>query len=124
VWSHEGVVPNAVALARQLLKSFLDPFMRPVRAVRDLVTAYPDLALAVLAALLVTAVLTIRGSRLAAVALILISLVWLVVNRPFEGPTLVALSWSHGITAADLVSFAGLLIAAWRLGAAAVTLLR
>jgi hypothetical protein len=39
-----------------------------------------------------------------------------VFNSPFEGPTLVVISWSHGITVADLLAFVGLGISAWRLG--------
>jgi hypothetical protein len=72
----------------------------------------------VLALLLVAAVSAVRGNRLAALALVPLSLAWLLFNGPFEGPTLVVLSWSHGITAADLISVAGLGIAGWRLGAA------
>lgn len=118
------MVPDVVPVIRQLLKSVLEPFARPIQATRDLVTAHPKLALAVLAALILTAAATIRGSRTAALALIPVSLAWLVLNGPFEGPTLVVLSWSHGITASDLLSFAGLGIAAWRLVPVALTLLR
>jgi hypothetical protein len=68
-------------------------------------------------------VVAIRGSRVAALLLIPAAIGWLVINRPFEGPTLLTLSWNHGITAADLFSVAALAIAGWRLVQAAASAL-
>jgi hypothetical protein len=113
-----------VSLLRRLLKALLEPVTRPVALARDLVTAHPVLVLAFLVAMAAVVVATIRGSRLAALGLIPMSLVWLVINRPVEGPTLLVLSWSHGITVADLLSVAGLGLAGWRLTLAAVAVLR
>ena len=42
------------------------------------------------------------------------SVLWLVVNAPMEGPVLVTFSAAHGITGADLAGFAGLALAAGR----------
>src|SRR3954470_12477833 len=105
-------------LARRLVKALLAPFFRPLHDVRELAVMAPGLGLLVLALLLAAAVVTLRGSRLAALALVPLSIAWLVVNSPFEGPTLLVLSYSHGITTADLLSLAGLMIASWRLGQA------
>ena len=118
------MIADVTTFMRRLVKSALEPLGRPVAAGRDLVNAHPKLALILLALLVVTAVAALRGSRVAALALIPLSLAWLAFNTPFEGPTLVVLSWSHGITASDLVSVAGLGIAAWRLGGVAVAVLR
>jgi hypothetical protein len=109
-----------VALARHAAKALLTPFAGPVHVLRGLVAETPALALVVLVVLLGTAVAAIGGSRLAAFALVPLSGAWLLFNTPFEGPTLVTLSWSHGITAADLISVACLAIAGWRLTQAAV----
>jgi hypothetical protein len=37
--------------------------------------------------------------------------IWILVNQPVEGPVLVVLSANHGITVADLLSIAFLMIA-------------
>ena len=118
------MIANVMTLLRSIAKGLLEPLTRPVQLVRDLVTAHPKLALAVLLMLIVVGVAAVGGSRVAAFMLIPLSLLWIVVNRPYEGPTLVVLSWSHGITASDLLAVAGLGIAAWRLGQAAVAVLR
>ncbi len=97
------------------LKVLLAPFVWPLQKLRHEANASPALAFVILVALLACAVRTVRGDRLAAVGLASLSLVWLLFNGPFEGPTLLVLSWSHGITAADLISVLGLLISAWRL---------
>jgi hypothetical protein len=115
---------STMGFVRQVAKALLEPFARPVQVLRAAVSAAPGLALLLLAVLVVTMVMAARGSRLAALALIPLALAWLVVNTPFEGPTLVVLSWSHGITVADLVSVAALAISAWRLAEAAVGALR
>jgi len=87
----------------------------PIQKLRHEVYRAPGLVLILLALLIFCAVRTIRGDRLAAMALIPLSLGWLLFNGPFEGPTLVVLSWSHGITGSDLFSLIGLGLAAWRL---------
>jgi hypothetical protein len=118
------MIPQLMDVARRTAKALLEPLSRPVHQLRDLATVAPGLALLVLAVLLVTAVMAIRGSRLAALALIPLALVWLVVNNPFEGPTLMVLSWSHGVTASDLISVVALGISGWRLTQAVVAPLR
>ena len=118
------MLPELMATARRLTKALIEPFARPVHHLREVAVASPGVALLVLVVLVVTAVTAIRGSRLAALALVPLSLAWLVVNAAFEGPTLVALSWSHGVTAADLISLACLAVAGWRLGHAVVVTLR
>lgn len=87
----------------------------PIQKLRHEVYRAPGLVLILLAVLIFCAIRTIRGDRLAAMALIPLSLGWLLFNGPFEGPTLVVLSWSHGITGSDLFSLIGLGLAAWRL---------
>jgi hypothetical protein len=48
----------------------------------------------------------------AAPVLILLSVLWLVLQMPFEGPVLVTLvRYRHGIVASDLVAVVGLLLA-------------
>jgi len=118
------MVIELVGLGRRLTKALLTPFSRPAHQARDIVNAAPGLALLLLALLVATAVLAVRGNRLAALGLVPLSLAWLLLNGPFEGPTLVTLSWSHGITAADLLAVAGLAIAGWRLTGAVVAPLR
>jgi hypothetical protein len=65
-----------------------------------------------LAALLVAAMLSGRFGRPAAAALGMLSVAWLFVNKPMEGPLLVPVSSTHGLVAADLVGITGLLLAA------------
>ena len=63
-------------------------------------------------------VLAAAGRRLGwwgAVSLAGVSLLWLLLNAPMEGAVLVHFTDAHGLTAADLAGFAGLLIAGWRL---------
>jgi len=54
-----------------------------------------------------------RGAvrRAAAWALLPVSAAWVVFNGPFEGPVLVTLSRSHGITVSDLLAVVGVLVA-------------
>ena len=47
-----------------------------------------------------------------AVMLVVAAIVWLRVNGPFEGPVLLRLTYSHGVTLADLASVAACLLAA------------
>jgi len=37
-------------------------------------------------------------------AVVPLALAWLVVNGPMEGPTLLPVTWNHGVTLADLLS--------------------
>jgi hypothetical protein len=66
----------------------------------------------VLGALVLAAVLAGRFGRPAAVLLGLVSVLWILVNHPMEGGTLVPLSHGHGFTAADLGGLAGMVLAA------------
>jgi hypothetical protein len=68
----------------------------------------------VLAGLVLTAGLSGRFGMAGAVALAGMSVLWLVVNGPMEGPTLVVLTRGHGITGGDLAGLAGLGLAAYR----------
>ena len=52
-----------------------------------------------------------RRSRAAIVALLLLSFVWLTVDGDFEGPRLLELTKSNGVTLADLVGVAGIVAA-------------
>jgi hypothetical protein len=66
------------------------------------------LAALVLAALVLAAGLSSSFGIGGALALAAISVLWLVVNGPMEGPILVGLSATHGITGGDLAGIAGL----------------
>ena len=70
----------------------------------------------VLAALVVSASLAGRTGRPGAVGLALVSVLWLLVDKSMEGPTLWRVSSTHGLVAADLAGLAGLVVAtlAWR----------
>lgn len=46
-------------------------------------------------------------------ALVLLGVVWILVNGPVEGPTLLVLGGGHGLTTADLLSVAAFTAAAW-----------
>lgn len=46
------------------------------------------------------------------VVLVVGAVVWLRINKPVEGPTLFELSQNHGVTAADMLSVAMVLLAA------------
>ena len=76
-----------------------------------LAAAVAALALAALvAAAGLSSTCRVRG----VVALVLISLVWLVVNKPMEGALILKVSRGHGLTGADLAGFVGLALAAYR----------
>src|SRR3954453_14987155 len=62
----------------------------------------------VLAALVLAAGLTGRYGMTGAVTLAAISLAWLVVNGPMEGPVLLVVTRGHGLTGGDLAGLAGL----------------
>jgi hypothetical protein len=68
----------------------------------------------VLACLVLTAGLSGRRALLGAVALAGMSILWLLVNKPMEGPILVVITDGRGITGGDLAGLAGLLVAAFR----------
>jgi hypothetical protein len=52
-----------------------------------------------------------RRRRVTAAVLGVFAVVWVFVNEPVEGPTLLVLSRTHGITAADLLSVAAVIVA-------------
>ena len=56
-----------------------------------------------------------RRERIGAIILLLISLAWLTVDKPWEIAVLVRLSHSHGLTVSDLVGLAGLARGTWLL---------
>jgi len=114
------VVTDVALLVRRVLKALVGPAVRPVQVAREMVAAHPKVALVVLFALVVVAVAALRGNRVAALALIPLSLAWLVLNQPFEGPTLLVLTSSHGVTLSDLIAVGGLGIAGWQLASAAL----
>lgn len=114
------MVASLLSVVRRAAHFVLAPFIWPLQKLRDQVNAFPVLAVAILVALLLCAVKALRGDRLAAVGLAALSLMWVLFNGPLEGPTLLVLSWSHGLTAADLISVVGLMIAAWRLAPALI----
>jgi hypothetical protein len=68
----------------------------------------------VLVALVVLAAVSERTGLWGVMALAAVSVAWLLVNGPAEGPVLWAVSEDHGLTATDLAGLAGLGIAAWR----------
>lgn len=50
--------------------------------------------------------------RMLAGVLVVLGVVWLLVNGPLEGPTLVTFDVKHGLTVADLLSLAAFALAA------------
>jgi hypothetical protein len=70
------------------------------------------LAVPLLILMIGTAVPAWLGDRPAAVVLGLEGVVWLIVDKWFEGPTLVRVSENHGLVLADLVGFAAIVGAA------------
>jgi hypothetical protein len=73
------------------------------------------LAALVLAGLVLAAGLSGRSGLAGTGALAALSVAWLLVNGPMEGPVLVSFTSDHGITGGDLAGFAGLVLAASRL---------
>jgi hypothetical protein len=114
------MVAESVEIVRQLVKAILEPFVWPVQRLRGVVASEPAFALLLLLALLFCVVRAVRGDRLAAVVLVPLSFAWVLFNGPIEGPTLFVVSWSHGITASDLIAVAGLAVAVWRLAGPAL----
>ena len=76
-----------------------------------LMLARPSVAGATLVLFVVTASLAVYFGRVGAVLLAGVSLSWLMVNAPMEGRTLFVLSYTHGVTEADLASIAGFAMA-------------
>ena len=72
------------------------------------------IAAVVLVGLVLTAGLSARFRMGGVVALAGMSLLWLVVNGPMEGPVLLTVTAAHGVTGADLAGLAGLALAACR----------
>ena len=69
----------------------------------------------VLAGLVVLAAVAPSTGRTGAVALGLVSVLWLTVDEPVEGVVVLALTPAHGLTSADLAGLAGLVVAGWLL---------
>ena len=69
-------------------------------------------AVLVLLALAGTVLLCRRDTWLWPVTLILLCGMWLLVDKPLEGPVLVGISHGHGITLSDLLAPAGVAFAA------------
>ncbi|HEX2804857.1 MAG TPA: hypothetical protein VHN80_01635 [Kineosporiaceae bacterium] len=99
----------------RLAHAVKDRITWPVQRMRNVAAQTPGLPLLLLAALIFLAIRTLRGDRWSALALVPLSLAWLVFNGPLEGPILLVISSSHGITLSDLFSVACLGLAAWRL---------
>ena len=68
----------------------------------------------VLVALVLLAAVSGSSGLPGAVALGVVSLLWLLVNGSAEGPVLWSLTSQHGLTATDLGGLAGLGVAVWR----------
>jgi hypothetical protein len=101
--------------ARHAAKALLEPLVWPVQRVRQEAHERPVMPLLLLVVLILCIVRAIKGDRLAALVLVPLSFAWVLFNGPLEGPTLLVVSSSHGITVSDLISLFGLLIAGWRL---------
>ena len=61
--------------------------------------------------MIVLGIYSVGGSRTAAVALVPTALFWPLIDQQIEGPTLLVISYSHGITVADLLCPIALLAA-------------
>jgi hypothetical protein len=72
------------------------------------------LAALVLVALVLVAGLNEAVGRGGVVALVVLSVLWLLMNKPMEGPVLVIVSAGHGLTGGDLAGVAGLGLAGYR----------
>jgi hypothetical protein len=106
---------QAVTLLTGLAHAIKDRIAWPVQRLRHVASETPGLPLLLLAALIFFTARAVRGDRWSALALVPVSFAWLLFNGPIEGPTLVVISSSHGITLSDLLSVACLGLAAWRL---------
>ena len=72
------------------------------------------LAALVLVALVLAAGLCARFGMPGVLTLAAVSIIWLVVNKPMEGPVLLVVVRGHGLTGGDLAGLAGLGLAAFR----------
>lgn len=72
------------------------------------------IAAAVLVALVLLAGFSRETGLPGAVALAVVSALWLLVNKSMEGRVLLVLTARHGVTAADLAALCGFAVAAWR----------
>jgi len=77
------------------------------------------IAALVLVALVLLAGVSAETGLAGAVGLAVVALLWFVVNKGMEGPTLMVVTEDRGLTGADLAGIAALLLAGWR-GAEAV----
>jgi hypothetical protein len=68
----------------------------------------------VLAGLVLAAGMSGRYGMAGAAALAAVSVLWLVVNGPMEGPILAVVAKGHGLTGGDLAGLAGLGLAAFQ----------
>ena len=68
----------------------------------------------VLAGLVLTAGLSGMFGLRGALALATMSVLWLLVNAPTEGPLLFAVTDGHGLTGADLAGLTGIALAGFR----------
>ena len=72
------------------------------------------LAAVVLVLLVVLAGFSSDTGLVGAALLALVSVAWLLVNKPMEGVVLVAVSEGKGLTGGDLAGIAGLMVAGFR----------
>jgi hypothetical protein len=106
---------QAVTFLSALVRAVKDQITWPVQRMRHLASQAPGLPLMILALLIFFAIRTVRGDRWSAIILLPLSLAWLLFNGPIEGPTLLVISYSHGVTLSDLLSVACVGLSAWRL---------
>lgn len=78
--------------------------------------ADPMVASLVLVALVVLAAVSGEAGLGGAIALAAVAVLWFLVNGRMEGPILVVLAPTHGLTGADLAGIAALAVAGWRAG--------
>jgi len=72
------------------------------------------IAALVLVALVLLAGVSAETGLAGAVGLAVVALLWFVVNKGMEGPTLMVVTEDRGLTGADLAGIAALLLAGWR----------
>jgi hypothetical protein len=71
-------------------------------------------AVVVLAGLVLAAGVSGRSGGAGAAVLAAVSVLWLLVNGPMEGPVLLTVTTDRGLTGADLAGFTGLALAAFQ----------
>lgn len=57
------------------------------------------------------AALLVTARRVVAVVLVVLAVTWILVNQPVEGPILLVVTPTHGLTVADLPSLAAFAVA-------------